>query len=49
MTDINIEEEGVRKLLHKVNPNKTCGPDLTTARILKDLASDIAQFLTSIY
>ena len=49
MTDINIEEVGVRKLLHKVNPNKACGPDLITARILKDLASDIAPFLTSIY
>ena len=34
MPDINISEEGVFKLLLKINPNKACGPDLITARIL---------------
>ena len=34
MPDINISEEGVLKLLLKINLNKPCGPDLITARIL---------------
>ena len=49
MPDINITEEGVLKLLLKINPNKACGPDLITARILKDLAREIAPFLTRIF
>ena len=34
MPDINISDEGVFKLLLKINPNKACEPDLITARIL---------------
>jgi hypothetical protein len=49
MPDINISEEGVLKLLLKINPNKACGLDLITARILKDLAREIAPFLTKIF
>jgi hypothetical protein len=49
MPDINITEEGVLKLLLKINPNKACGPDLITTRILKDLAREIAPFLTRIF
>jgi hypothetical protein len=49
MPDINISEEGVLKLLLKINPNKACTPDLITARILKDLAREIAPFLTRIF
>jgi hypothetical protein len=28
MPDINISDEGVFKLLLKINPNKACEPDL---------------------
>jgi hypothetical protein len=49
MPDINISGEGVLKLLLKINPNKVCGPDLITARILKGLAREIAPFLTRIF
>ena len=49
MPDINISEEGVLKLLLKIDHNKACGPDLITARILKDLAREIAPFLTRIF
>ena len=49
MPDIKISEEGVLKLLKKTNPNKACGPDQITARILRDLAQEIAPFLTRIF
>jgi len=32
--NINITEEGVKKLLLNLDPNKACGPDGTTPRIL---------------
>ena len=49
MPDINISEERVLKLPLKISPNKACGPDLITTRILKDLAREIAPFLTRIF
>ena len=48
MGDIRVEEQGVVKLLLKLNPAKGCGPDLLPARILKELAHDIASYLTII-
>ena len=49
MSDIRVEEQRVVKLLLKLNPAKAGGPDLLPARILKDLAHDIAPYLTIIF
>ena len=49
MPDIKVNKEGVAKLLHKLNPSKASGPDLIPARILKELAVEIAPFLTTIF
>ena len=49
MKEIDISTEGVAKLLRKVNPNKASGPDSIPARILKELADDIAPLLTTIF
>ena len=49
MQNIKVKEEGVKNLLHKTNPNKACGPDLITSRILKDLSSELTPFLTLIF
>ena len=49
MPEIKVTCEGVRKLLQKLNPGKSCGPDLLPARVLKELASDISPFLTAIF
>ena len=42
-----MTEEGVRKLLRKLNPNKASGPDLIPARILKDMADEISPLQSS--
>ena len=49
MPDIEIGRDGVLKLLKKINPNKASGPDMIPARILKDLAEELAPFLTEIF
>ena len=49
MPDIKVNKEGVTKLLHKLNPSKASGPDLIPARILKNMAFEIAPFLTTIF
>ena len=49
MGDIKVNEQGVVKLLLKLNPAKACGPDLLLARNLKELTHDIAPYLTIIY
>ncbi len=49
MNDITIEENGVRKLLERINPHKAAGPDEISARILKEMTSSIALILTAIY
>ena len=45
MGDIKVTEQVVVKL----NPAKACGPDLLPARIRKELAHDIARYLTIIF
>ena len=35
MPEIIITENGVEKLLRNLNPNKACGPDELTSRLLK--------------
>ena len=49
MPEIDISREGVLKLLKKINPNKASGPDMIPARILKDLAEELAPILTEIF
>ena len=49
MPDIEIGRDRVLKLLKKINPNKASGPDMIPARILKDLAEELAPFLTEIF
>ena len=46
MCDIVVTEEGVLRLLQKVNPHKACGPDELPARILKECAYELAPILT---
>ena len=49
MPEISIENAGVCKLLRQLNPQKASGPDLLSARILKDLSAECAPFLTLIF
>ena len=49
MPNIMISQEGVLKLLKKINPHKASGPDMIPARILKDLSDVIAPILTIIF
>ena len=49
MPDIEIGRDGVLKPLKKIKPNKASGPDMIPARILKDLAEELAPFLTEIF
>ena len=49
MPNIMISQEGVLKLLKKINPHKASGPDMIHARILKDLSDIIAPILTIIF
>ena len=47
--DIQVTNEGIRKLLQKLNPGKASGPDLLPARILKELAEEFSPYLTAIF
>ena len=38
LSDIEVKEEGIKKLLAKLNPHKAVGPDKISPRILRDLA-----------
>ena len=49
MSDIQVTEEGVLKLLLKLNPTKACDPDTIPERILEELAHEIAPYLVSIF
>ena len=49
MSDITVTKEGVVKRLKKINPRKACGPDMIPARILRDMADEIAPLLTIIF
>ena len=48
MKEIDISTEGAAKLFRTVNPNRASGPDSIPARILKELADEIAPLLTNI-
>ena len=47
--DISITEDGVRKLLLNLNPNKACGPDGISPRLLKMVAEELTPALTLLY
>ena len=49
MPKIDIDNAGVCKLLRQLNPQKASGPDLLSSRILKDLSTECAPFLTLIF
>ena len=49
MKDIHVTNEGITKLLQKLNPGKASGPDLLPARILKELASELSPYLPAIF
>ena len=47
--ELTITENGILKLLLKINPNKAAGPDDLKPRILKELAEEIAPILNIIF
>ena len=49
MPDIEVSTDGILKLLRKINPGKATGPDMIPARILRDLAEDLAPNLAIIF
>ena len=49
LDSVNITEKGVRQLLEKLDPAKASGPDNISARVLKELSSEIDPILTTIY
>ena len=49
MQEIDITEEGVHKLLRNLNPRKASGPDQVPARLLKELADELAPLLTIVF
>jgi hypothetical protein len=49
MPEIHIDERGVLKLLSQINPHKACGPDALSARVLKEMAPQLAPALTTIF
>ena len=49
MFDITVTYEGIAKLFLNLNPNKAAGPDEIKPRVLKELATEIAPILTTLY
>ena len=47
--DLIISENGILKLLQKLNPNKAAGPDNIRPKVLKELAPNIAPILHVIF
>ena len=46
---LKIRDDGVQKLLTKLKPNKASGPDTIPARILKELATELAPALSMFF
>ena len=44
-----INEEGVKKLLLGINPNKVSGPDQIPCRLLRELATELTPVLTNFF
>ena len=47
--DLKIKTEGIVKLMTGLNPSKAAGPDEIPARLLKNLATELAPVVTSIF
>jgi len=47
--ELEIQVGGVRKLLEGLNPSKAAGPDEIPARLLKNLAEELAPAITAIF
>ena len=46
--DIKISEQGMRKLMENLSPNKAGGPDGVSPQVLRELAEELAPALTII-
>ena len=49
ISNIDINTEGIIKLLNQLNPNKASGPDNISARLLKETSSEIAPALALVF
>ena len=49
ISNIDINTEGIIKLLNQLNPNKASGPDNISVRLLKETSSEIAPPLALIF
>ena len=49
MPEITITINGVKKLLEKINPHKASGPDMVSAKFLKEVATEISPALTLLF
>ena len=49
MPEITVTINGVTKLLEKLNPYKASGPDMVSARFLKEVATEISPALTLLF
>ena len=49
MVDIKVREEGVKKLLEKLNTHKASGPDSIPNTLLKNCAEELAPVITNIF
>ena len=49
ISNIDINTEGIIKLLNQLNPNKASGPDNISVRLLKETSSEIAPALALIF
>ena len=47
--DLQIEEDGVAKLLEGLSLNKASGPDAIQNRMLKGLAKEVSPFITHLF
>ena len=46
---LSINEQGVKKLLSGINPNKASGPDQIPCRLIKQLCEELAPVFTSLF
>ena len=49
MHTFTVDKEGVRKLLHGLNPHKAEGPDHIPTRFLKEFATELSPVMTLIF
>lgn len=49
MPNIHISLQGVKKQQENIAVTKACGPDLISARVLNEAASELAYILTEIF